>query len=557
MSRPAKNETLSFDVLIASGENAPSIEEKLHFAEMIRATGDEAVSRRLDEFLIKELMKCRSGLMQAKEKQTELAAMMEKLMAFPWHTATFVSPVTTPEGERAIVLHGSSERVVGVNDGVALTELQAGDEVFLTHNLNLITAKSPRGRLRGGETAHFDRRLPNGQLVLKWRDEELIVNAAPDLAATELTKSDLVRFERSVWLAFEKVDQPRGQHHCILEEVPDIRREQIGGLDTHTETLFSALTIALADPAGAARYELTGRQSILMVGPPGCGKTLMARAAASEVSRVCGKRCRIAVLKPAELEGPYVGETQAAIRNFFKSLREAANEGFVVAFLDEIEAVGRIRGNAVGHHSDKFLAALLAELDGFTDRKNVAIIAATNRKGLVDSALLERVSDIEISVGRPNLRGARAIFGIHLPPTLPFSPNGTEAAATRQELIESGVSRIFSPNAVNNEISVIRFRDGKERTVVARELISGRIIEQVCRHARRAAFAREVRGEGDPGLRLSDMDDAVSGAMQRMRTSLSADNAHSYLTDLPQDVAIVSVQPINHRVQNACRYLNS
>src|SRR5262249_42927821 len=179
-----------------------------------------------------------------------------------------------------------------------------------------------------------------------------------------------------------------------------------------------------------------------------------------ELASISGVRCRFGVVKPAEWESPWVGETQANIRNCFKALRKAADDGFAVLFLDEIEAVGRLRGSAVGEHSDKFLAALLAELDGFAKLTNVAIISATNRKDMVDPALLERLSDVEIDVKRPDMQAARAIFGIHLPETLPFNPNSKAASHTRTEMIEAAVTRLYSPNAADNEISVLRFRDG-------------------------------------------------------------------------------------------------
>ena len=249
-----------------------------------------------------------------------------------------------------------------------------------------------------------------------------------------------------------------------------------------------------------------------------------------------------------------MGQTQENIRQFFKSVREVGGDGYAVVFMDEIESIGRIRGGAVSQHSDKFLAALLAELDGFADRRNVAIICATNRKDLLDSALYERLSDLEVNVGRPDMKGARAIFQVHLPDNLPFQPNGEWAKSTRDTLIEHAVSKFYSPNA-GNELCTLRFRDGKQRIIVARELASGRLFENVCRTARRGAFLRDVRG-GSAGVQLADMQDAVSQTFDRMRTTLTIHNAHSYLSDLPQDVDIVSVEPIVRKVKQPHHYLN-
>jgi proteasome-associated ATPase len=533
------------------GEGAAPIEEKLQLLQAIRASGPE-ITADLDRYMIEQNGKLSSGLMEARAQQEKLKEILEKLGATPWHPAVFLKPVTTILGERALVSHGSTCRLVGLTDEAPLGELQAGDEVFLSDALNVIMSKSPFGTSRSGETAIFDRYTSDGRLVLKWRDDEVIVEAAGPLQHVTLENGDELRWEKSSWLAYEKIERTQGKRF-LLDEVPDISTDKVGGQEANLEALLAALTITLVAPDKAKNYGLGGRQSILMVGPPGCGKTLMARVSASHVSRLSGKRCRFGVVKPAEWEDPYVGVTQQNIRNTFQTLREAAKDGFAVLFLDEIEAVGRIRGGSVSHHSDKFLAALLAELDGFTDRAGVAIIAATNRKDLIDPALLERLSDLEIVVNRPDQRGARAIFGIHLPETLPFSPNGPAATQTRRDLIETAVSRFYSPNG-DTELCTIKFRDGKVRKVSAREVASGRTFEQICRAARQKAFLREVRG-GEAGLRVEDIDEAACQAVERLRSTLSPRNIRSYLFDLPQDIDVVSVEPIARRVPRPGRYV--
>src|SRR5262249_7781385 len=248
--------------------------------------------------------------------------------------------------------------------------------------------RSPYGTPQCGETAFFEQLTADGRCVLRWRDEEVVVDPAGALDASGLKHGDQVRWDRTAWIAFEKIGASTGRQY-LLEDVPTATRRQVGGQETTLETLLSALTAALVAPGTAALYGLGGRQTILMVGPPGCAKTLMARVGAAEVTRLGGRRCRFAVVKPAEWESPYVGETEANIRNCFRALREEA-DGSVVLFLDEIESVGRTRGGMVSHHADRFLAALLAEIDGFAEHASIAIIAATNRKDLVDPALLER-----------------------------------------------------------------------------------------------------------------------------------------------------------------------
>lgn len=539
-------------VLHAVGEGAPNLEEKLRLLEIHRASWPPGQSQ-LERLLVQDIEQLAGSLRHAQEAIGKLKELFDQITAPPWRVGVFLCPVERPDGLRAMVDYQGTRVVVGLMEAVSLADLALGDEVYLSNDLTALAGKCEAGVLHVGETAAFDRRLADGRLVLRSRDEELVVDAAPCLAIDQLRPGDHVRFDRRTWIAYERLEQTAGRRF-LLEEVPDVGVNQVGGQRRALAQLLSALTIRLVERKRAGEYGLTGRQAILLEGPPGCGKTLMARVAAAEVRRHSGRSCKFAVVKPAEWEDPYVGVTQQNIRNCFRMLREAAAEGFAVLFLDEIEAIGRHRGSAVGHHSDKFLAALLAEIDGFEDRTDVAIIAATNRKDLCDAALISRF-DVEITVPRPDMRGAREIFEIHLPASRPFSPNSDSATDTRRQIIERAVARLYSPNG-DNEVCEIRFRDGSRRVVRGGELMSGRAIEQICREACQAAFLREVQS-GQGGVRCEDMDEAVDATLERFSNMLTRYNAHAYLSDLPQDLDVVAVEPLRRRTRHLHRYLRT
>ncbi len=552
MKKTALDETADLVRATLSVEGAANFDETVASLQRLRGQSAETAAV-VDRTLVESVAVYRRSLRIAQQQINECREVVERLSAPPLHPAIFHRIIAAAGESKALVQMGNARRVVLPGEEIDLTVLVRGDEVFLNNEQNLIIAVSPDGPPNCGETAVFERCLPDGRLVLRHHDDPVVLDVSGRLANTKLKPGDAVRFDRNFWMAYERIELEASRRY-LLDEVPNLSLSSVGGHSANLESLLSVLTLILVEPRCAAAYGLTGRNSILMVGPPGCGKTLMARVAVSEIGRLTGKKCRFAVVKPAEWESPWVGQTQENIRQCFQSLREVGEDGYAVLFMDEIESVGRIRGGAVSQHSDKFLAALLAELDGFSDRKNVAIICATNRKDLLDSALYERLSDLEINVGRPDMKGARAIFQIHLPENVPFNPNGEWAKSTREELINHAVSQFYSPNAAN-ELCTLRFRDGKQRTIVARELASGRLFENVCRTARRTAFLREVRG-GVAGVQLSDMQEAVSQTLERMRSTLTIRNAHAYLPDLPQDVDVVSVEPIVRKVKQPHKYLN-
>jgi proteasome-associated ATPase len=533
----------------AGGDDATPPDELVQLISEMRGKArgatKAAIGRELDTLLVREITGSQAALNRAKKTLERLGDHINTLTASPWVTAAFTRTVKTSQGARAEVVLGSEHLLVSVVDTVDLDTLRPGTEVFLGAERNVILGQAPSDQVRLGETAVVDRLLDSDRLVIRDHDTEIIIGTG-DLAGG-VKAGDTIRWHRGARLAVERLEPavPLG----ILSEISGSGPEKIGGIDT--AEIISQYTAAVLYPREAARYGVSTNRSLLLYGPPGCGKTSTMRAIASELSRLWGKRCRVITVNGAELESPWVGETQQNIKRVFRTAKDY--DGPTLIFLDEVDAVGRIRGSASGHHSDKFLETWMTEMDGMV-RHRVAVIAATNRKDLLDPAMLERLSALEIFVPRPNRDAARDIFSIHLADELPFKPNGASASDTRFDLIEAGVSRLFNPNG-DTEVACIRFRDGTSRTVRAAELVSGRLIEQTCLQIRNSAFRREIDG-GESGACSADMEQAIESALQRLRGELSIHNVRSYL-DIPTDADVIAVDQIGPKVEKSYRYLRA
>ncbi|WP_420443767.1 proteasome ATPase [Candidatus Poriferisodalis sp.] len=453
-------------------------------------------------------------LREAREHIAALREEVDKLTQPPSAYGTFLS--RNDDGTADVHASGRKMRVA-LHPDLAETELVEGSEVVLNESYNIVLARGPE---TSGEVVTLNEVLEDGfrALVTGRADEERIVELAGDLRGQPLRSGDNLLLDVRSNIVLERLPRPEVDD-LLLEEVPDVTYDDIGGLDTQIELITDAVELPYLHQDLFRTYDLPAPKGILLYGPPGCGKTLIAKAVANslalkvgEVSGQQGARSFFINIKGPELLNKYVGETERQIRRIFERAREKASEGWpVIVFFDEMESLFRTRGSGISSDMESTVVPqLLAEIDGVEGLRNVIVIGASNREDLIDPAILRPGRlDVKIKINRPDEQAALSIFSTYLTPKLPIDPmevadiGGGDPHKAVRIMIERTVDEMYRPDDLNRFLEVT-YQNGDKEVMYFKDFASGAMIENIVRRAKKSAIKRSL-ATGSSGIRLDDL----------------------------------------------------
>ncbi len=478
--------------------------------QLLEARGQLSQTRSNNEKLTMTIQQTRDQIANLREE-------VEKLTQPPAVYGTFIA--FNDDNTVDIYAQGRKMRV-SILPGITTSDVHRGDEVVLNESFSVIAVRASDGQ---GEVVTVKDVLDERRVLVYGRaDEERVVELAQSLKETKLRAGDALLLDTRSNLLVEKIARPESEE-LVLEEVPDISYEDIGGLDAQIELITDAVELPYLHRALFQDYELPAPKGILLYGPPGCGKTLIAKAVANSLSKKVAElsgnknvRSYFLNIKGPELLNKYVGETERQNRLVLQRAREKAEEGTpVIIFFDEMDSLFRTRGTGISSDMESTIVPqLLAEIDGVESLRDVIVIGATNREDLIDPAILRPGRlDVKIKIERPNEEAAAQIFQRYLHSELPIDESiikdlgGGDRDKAVRLMIEQTVENMYLIDDTNRFLEVT-YQGGDKEILYFKDFASGAMIENVVRRAKKLAVKREIASKGK-GVRTEDLMESI------------------------------------------------
>jgi len=523
---------MSDDAERRAAEQAAELDE---LREQAAALEDEVVGlrRRLQDApkrvrtLEERLLETKGQLAQAvtqnekltytlREAREHIAALREEVDKLTQPPAAYGTVLGINEDDETVDVFSGGRKMRVAAMPEVLGTLRRGDEVALNESFSVILSRQSE---RTGEVVTVKDVMGAGRVLIVGRaDEERVCELLEEVAEVGIRVGDTVLMDPRSGLVVEKLARPEVEE-LVLEEVPDISYADVGGLDGQIEQIADAVELPFLHAELFAEHKLPAPKGILLYGPPGCGKTLIAKAVANslakKVAEVSGDdqaRSYFLNIKGPELLNKYVGETERQIRLVFQRAREKSEEGWpVIVFFDEMDSMFRTRGSGISSDMESTIVPqLLAEIDGVETLKNVIVIGASNREDLIDPAILRPGRlDVKIKIERPDEAAAAQIFGRYLTADLPLSADavrdlgGGDPDKCVQAMIERTVEEMYRDDE-DNQFLEVTYQNGDKEIMYFKDFASGAMIENIVRRAKKLAIKRFI-ADGRKGIEVDDL----------------------------------------------------
>src|SRR3954462_738223 len=450
-----------------------------------------------------------------RDKIEGLKEEVEKLSLPPANFGVYLG--TNDDGTIDVSTGGRKLRV-NVAPEIEPDRFHRGVEVILNEALNVVEVLTPD---RQGEVVKVKDRLPaHGVMVVGRGDEEMVATIASELRGESIRAGDPLLLDPRSGLVLERLPKEEVEE-LVLEEIPDITYEDIGGLEGQIEDIRDAVELPFLYAELFAEHQLKPPKGVLLYGPPGCGKTLIAKAVARSLAQQVQERTGLDAhsyflnIKGPELLNKYVGETQRQIRQIFQRAKERSEEGLpVIVFFDEMDSIFRTRGTGISSDVESTIVPqLLSELDGVETLKNVIVIGASNREDLIDPAILRPGRlDVKIKIERPDAHQAKDIMAKYLHPSVPIHPDEIERYSgdiqtTCRRMIEKTIDRMYADSDENRFLEVT-YASGDKEILFFKDFNSGAMIENIVRRAKKDAIKRFL-SKGEKGIKGEDLFHAI------------------------------------------------